>query len=384
MKKNYPNFLPKQYKRDSQLKINHNYLKEQFKHSEDILLKIKKLSKECDFTLGNEVDKFEDNIKKLTKAKYAVGVGSGTDAISLSLKALGVKNGDEVITTPYTFYATVGAIVSIGAKPVFVDIKDDYNIDENKIEKAITKKTKAIVPVHWSGLICNMVKIKQLAKKYKLSIVEDACHAIQSENDGKKAGYYSDTACYSMHPLKNLNVWGDGGFITANSKKIYNKLCLLRNHGLINRDTCKIFAGNSRLDTLQAIIANSLLKKINYITKKRISNANYYDKKLSKINEINIPYRKKSNRQVFHIYVIRAKKRNQLQKYLISNGIDAKIHYPMLMHLQPAAKYLGYKRGSFPIAEKNSKLILSLPVHEFINKKQIDFVIKNIINFYKK
>ena len=175
------NFLPKQYKKDSLLKINHNYLKQQFKNSDLILRKIKVLTQKCDFTLGAEVDKFERNIERLTNSRYAIGVGSGTDAISLSLKALNIGTGDEVITTPYTFYATIGAIVSIGAKPVFVDVKEDYNIDEKKIVSAITKKTKAIVPVHWSGLICNMKEIKDIAKKYRLFIVEDACHAIKSE-----------------------------------------------------------------------------------------------------------------------------------------------------------------------------------------------------------
>ncbi len=383
MRKNNKNFLPQQYKKDSLLKINHNYLKEQFNKSDDILNKINLLTKTCDFTLGKEVDKFEKNIQKLTNSKYAIGVGSGTDAISLSLKALEIGHGDEVITTPYTFYATVGAIVSIGAKPVFVDVKEDYNIDENKIVSAITNKTKAIVPVHWSGLLCNMKEINKIAKKYDLSIVEDACHAIKAELNSKKAGFYSNTACYSMHPLKNLNVWGDGGFVTTNSKKIYEKICLLRNHGLINRDTCKIFAGNSRLDTLQAIVANAMLKKINLITKKRITNALYYDKHLSDIDQITIPKRSTESIQVFHIYVIKAKQRDKLKKYLISKGIDAKIHYPLLMHLQPAAKKLGYKRGSFPIAEKLSKNIFSLPVHEFITKKQMNFVIKQIKNFYK-
>lgn len=377
------NFLPKQYKKDSLLKINHNYLKEQFNESDKILSKIKKLTKTCDFTLGAEVDKFEKKIQKLTSSKYAIGVGSGTDAISLSLKALNIGPGDEVITTPYTFYATVGAIVSIGAKPVFVDVKEDYNIDEDKLTYAITKRTKAIVPVHWSGLICNMKKIYQIAKKHNLHIVEDACHAIKAELDNKKAGYYSSTACYSMHPLKNLNVWGDGGFVTTNSKKIYDKICLLRNHGLINRDTCKIFAGNSRLDTLQAIVANSMLGKINFITKQRILNAKYYDKHLSQIDQIEIPKRDLNSIQVFHIYVIKAKERDKLKKFLISKGVDAKIHYPLLMHLQPAAKKLGYKKGSFPIAENLSKNIFSLPVHEFITRKQMDYVIKQIRNFYK-
>ena len=347
MKNKIKNFLPNQYKKDSKLKINHNYLKEQFSNNREIIKGIKQLSKNCDFTLGKEVDYVENKLKQITNSKYVIGVGSGTDAIALSLKAVGVGHDDEVITTPYTFYATVGAIVSIGARPVFVDIKNDYNIDEKKIEKYITTKTKAIVLVHWSGLLCNMKQINSIAKKFKLKIIEDACHAIKAESNGKMAGYYSETACYSMHPLKNLNVWGDAGFVSTNSTKIYKKILLLRNHGLINRDTCKIFAGNSRLDTIQAIVAKFLIKKINFITNRRIFNAKFYDRSLSVIPQIIVPERDNKNKQVFHIYVIQVEKRDQLKKYLISKGIDAKVHYPIPLHLQPAAKILGYKKGDF-------------------------------------
>ena len=382
LKKN--NFLPSQYNKDSKLKINHNYLYDQFKNNKKIFSDIKKLVAKGDYTLGQSVNDFEKKLKKITKTKYVVSVGSGTDAIILSLKSLGIEPGDEVITTPYTFYATIGAIVSLGAKPVFVDINYDYNIDVKKIEEKINKKTKAIVPVHWSGLICDMKAISKIAKKNKIAIVEDACHAINSERDGKRAGFFGHTACFSLHPLKNINVWGDGGFIGTNYKKVYEKLILLRNHGLIDRDICKIFAGNSRLDTIQAIVGINLLKKITYITDKRIKNSNLYDKGLSNIPELTIPKRDNKIKQVYHIYVIRAQKRNKLKEYLNLNGIDAKIHYPTPMHLQPAAKFLNNKKGDFPITEKICDSVISLPVHEFITKKQINFVIQKIRNFYKK
>jgi len=376
------NYLPEQYEEDNKLPINHNYLKEQFRESEEILSDIKKLIQRTDYTLGKAVNDVENKFKVLTNCQYAVGVGSGTDAILLSLKAIGVKYGDEVITSPYTFYATVGAIVSVGAKPVFVDISDDYNIDVDKIEKAITTNTKAIIPVHWSGLLCDMIKISDIAKKHNIHIIEDACHAINADRDGNKAGTYSLSACFSLHPLKNLNVWGDGGFIVTNSKTFYEKIILLRNHGLIDRDTCKIFSCNSRLDTLQAIVAMHLIKKIDHITDKRIANANFFDEKLSSISEITIPSRIPNAKQVFHIYVIRTKKRNELRKYLIDNGIDAKIHYPIPMHLQPAAKEFGYQEGDFPNAELTCKSVLSLPVHEFISKEQQDYVIQKTKIFF--
>ena len=214
------NFLVDQYKKDKKINISHNYLSSQFSDYKKILKKIEKVIKFNDFTLGSEVDLFESNLQKLLKIKYVVAVGSGTDALMLSLKAAGVKEGDEVITTPYTFYATIGAIVTSGAKPVFVDIDYDYNIDVKKIEAKINKKTKAILPVHWSGRICNMKQIKKISKKYKLSIVEDACHAISATYNKQFAGKFGDFGCFSLHPLKNLNVWGDGGFIFTKEKKV--------------------------------------------------------------------------------------------------------------------------------------------------------------------
>lgn len=376
------NFLPDQYKKTEKLPINHNYLQKQFKNTGKIFKEIKKLTINGDYTLGKKVDQVEKKFTKITNCKYAIGVGSGTDAIILSLKALGIGDGDEVITPSYTFYATVGAIVQSGAKPVFVDIKNDYNINEDQIEKYITKKTKAIVPVHWAGLICDMKKINNIAKKHKLFVVEDACHAINASRDNFRAGGFSNAACFSLHPLKNINVWGDGGFIVTNSKKMYEKLLLLRNHGLIDRNTCKIFARNSRLDTIQAIVADNLLLKLKHITNSRIKNSLYFDKALKNIKEIILPPRYRNAKQVFHIYVIRVKNRKKLQKYLIQNGIDAKIHYPKPMHLQPAAKYLNYKKGDFPMSENICETVLSLPVHEFLTRKQLDYVINKIKTFY--
>ena len=277
--------------------------------------------------------------------------------------------GDEVITTPFTFMATTASVTTAGAKPVFVDIKDDYNIDENKIEKSITKN-KAIMPVHWSGRPCEMQKIKKIANKYKLKIIQDSCHAIQSKYKNKDIVSFGDTCTFSMHPLKNLNVWGDGGFIITNNKKLFDKLLLIRNHGLLNRDTCKEFAYNSRLDSIQAAIANYKIKnKLNNITNTRIKNALYLDKLLSKNIQVKTVKRFNYLKEVFHLYQINIEERNSLQKYLIKNNIDAKVHYPTPMHLQPAAKYLNYK-GDFN-GRKAFKTTLSLPVHEFINKKAI-------------
>lgn len=379
------NYLPNQYKKSKKININHSYLVEQFFDYKKIFNKIEKVVKNADYTLGDEVNRFEKNISKRMRSKFAVSVGNGTDALFLVLKAFNIGAGDEVITTPYTFIATVASIVTAGAKPVFVDVKDDYNIDENKIEKAITKKTKAIMPVIWAGRPCELDKIKKIARKYKLKIIQDASQGIDCRFKNKHLIQFADICTYSMHPLKNLNIWGDGGFVATNSKKLAEKIYLLRNHGLINRNNSKIFGYNSRLDTIQAVVANYKLKmKLNNITKKRIKNALLFDKAFEGSLNVKTVDRFKHYKEVFHLYHINVNKRDKLQKHLIKNGVDAKVHYPIPIHLQTAAKYLKYKKGDFPVAEKMAKTSISLPVHEFIKERDIKNVANLIENFYKK
>jgi len=376
------NYLPQQYKSTEDLEINHNYLKSQFDDYEEIFNKIKKVVIKGDYTLGSEVDILESEFSKLCEVKHSIAVGSGTDAIFLSLKALDIGVNDEVITTAFTFYATVGAIVATGAKPVFCDINDDYNICIDEIERKITNKTKVILPVHWTGRPCDMDAIEAVSKKYDIAIISDACHAIKAQYKNKSVGSLGSASCYSFHPLKNINVWGDGGMITTNSDDIARKLKLIRNHGLVSRDQCEVFGYNSRLDTIQAVIARHLLKKIDFITNSRISNAKYYDTNFQNIKEIKTPIRNKNLYEVFHIYSVTSQRRDDLSAYLIQNGIDAKIHYPTPVYLQPAANYLGYKKGDFPKTEEICNSIISLPVHEFIKRQQQDKVIDLIKNFY--
>ena len=376
------NFLPEQYRQDKKLDINHNYLEEQFSDHEVIRAKMRVVVIRGDFTLGSEVDLLEKEYASLCDTRHAIGVGSGTDALFLSLKSLGIGEGDEVITTAFTFYATIGAIVTAGAKPVFCDIGADYNINSSQIEAKITPATKAILPVHWSGKPCDMDTIEAIASKHNLAIVGDACHAISATYKGRSAGSLGTLSCFSFHPLKNLNVWGDGGIITTNSDILADKLRLMRNHGLVGRDECQMFAYNSRLDTIQAVVARHLLNKINYITKARVEHADYFDQRLSDVPQIVIPKRDSDVCQVYHIYSICCQRRSELQHYLIENGVDAKVHYPTPMHLQPAAEYLGHKKGDFPIAERIADNTLSLPVHEFITRDQQDHVIKLIRAFY--
>jgi len=377
------NFLPKQYKKTTKLKINHSYLVEQFHDYSKIFKEIAKVIKIGDYTLGQKVNEFEKNFAKRTGAKFVIGVGNGTDALYLSLKALNIGSGDEVITVPYTFISTVGSIVTAGAKPVFVDIKDDYNIDETQIKSAITKRTKGIMPVHWAGRPCELDKIKSIAKKYNLKIIQDASQAIDSRFKNKQLIHFGDICTYSMHPLKNLNIWGDGGFIATNNKKIADKLYLLRNHGLVSRNNSKIFGYNSRLDTIQAVVANYKLKnKLDGVTKKRIKNSKLFDKLFKTNPNVKTVKRFPHLKEVFHLYHINVNKRDQLQHYLISKSVDAKVHYPIPIHLQSAAKYLKYKKGDFPVAEKLARTSLSIPVHEFVKEKDIKYVVKLIDKFY--
>lgn len=367
------------------MEVPFGYLDRQFANIDSYLDAIKKLVQSCDFTLGAPVRELEERFTELSGMPYSVGVGSGTDALILSLKILGIGPGDEVVTTPNTFIATVGAIAMTGARPAFVDSNLDYTIDVSQIEAAITPSTKAILPVHYTGRPAEMDTIMDIARKYDLFVVEDACTAILAAINGRQVGTWGDTGCYSMHPLKNLNIWGDGGVIVTKSEDVYNKLKLFRNHGLKNRDEVLMFGHNSRLDSIQAVIANRLMEEDNVysITDRRIQNAMTYDKAFSDLGEfISIPERPNNIKQVFHLYIIRVQDRNNLLRFLNESGIKAKVHYPIPIHLQKAASYLGYKAGDFPVAEEHSRISISLPCHQYLTDDEINYVIEKVHEFY--
>ncbi len=366
------------------MKVRYSYLRQQFSNCDDLWKKLKKFVYTGDFTLGKELTIFEKKFANLIGTKFAVGVNSGTDAIKLALKTLNVKSGDEVITAANTFVATIGAITEIGAIPVFVDCDDTFCMNVSMIEKKITKKTKAIVPVHFTGYMTDMPKLMKISKKYKIPIVEDACQSILANINKKNAGTWGDFGTFSLHPLKNINVWSDGGIITTNNFKYYKKLKLLRNHGLEDRDTVKICGYNSRLDTFQAVVGNWLLPKAKKIAQKRIENAKYYDDQLSSIPEITIPPRPKNSKIVYHLYVVFAKKRDKLLKYCLKKGIEAKVHYPKPMYLQENIKYLKYKSGDFPVTDEHTRKIITFPCDQHLTFKQMKFVTQCVKNFYKK
>lgn len=367
------------------LKVSFSYLDRQFADLDAYLADIRALAASGEFTLGRHVQEFEERFAELCGMPYAVGVGTGTDAITMSLRALGVGPGDDVITTPSTFIATVGAIVMAGARPVFVDSEDGFVIDPNKIDAAITPRTKAIVPVHYTGNVADMPAIMTIAERHGLHVVEDACQAIGGGIDGKPVGSWGATACFSLHPLKNLNVWGDGGVVVTRSAELAEKLRLARNHGLISRDEVAVFGGNSRLDALQAIIGKRLIGQTPFITSQRIANAQRYDKAFADLAEfIRPPQRRAGVKHVYHLYVVRANRRDELLAFLVANGVEVKIHYPRPVHLQRAAAYLGYKQGDFPVSEADSQQIITLPAHQHLTDAEMKYIVEKVRAFYLK
>jgi dTDP-4-amino-4,6-dideoxygalactose transaminase len=324
---------------------------------------------------------FEISFAKLVGAKFAIGVGSGTDAIKISLRALGVKPGDEVITAANTFVATVGAIAEIGAVPVFVDVNEMFCLDTSKIEAAITSRTKAIVPVHFTGYMTKMDEVMELAEKYQLKVVEDSCQSILASYNNIKAGTWGHTGAFSLHPLKNINVWSDGGIIVTSDEELYSQIKLLRNHGLSDRDNVEVLGYNSRLDTFQAVVGNWLLPKAYEISEKRIKNATQLDRGLSKLPQIKIPERPANMRVVYHLYSIFAENRDDLMKYCLGNGISAKVHYPIPIYRQKAlAKFT--KGNKFPVADWLSQNSITFPCDQHLEESQLFEIISVVSDFY--
>ena len=358
-------------------------LKAQWQEEKDDLLPIiEKVLSRGQYVFGDELDQFEENIAKLCGVKYATGLNSGTDALIFALQLSDIGKGDEVITPPNSFISSTSAIIHAGATPVFVDVLPDQNIDPLKIEAAITKNTKAIMPVHLTGRICDMEAIMDIAKRNNLVVIEDAAQAIGSQYKGQMSGSIGDIGCFSTHPLKNLNACGDAGFLTTNDENIYNQSKILRNHGIVNRNIVNHFGTVSRMDNLQAAILNYRLGNLEHVTQKRRSNAEVYFDEIN-MADIYIPEEKTYEYNTYHTFVVQTAHRDKLKEYLFSNGIDTAIHYPIPIHLQPASKKLGYKVGDFPITEKQSKEILTLPVNQYLTKDELERVICIVNEFVR-
>ena len=333
------------------------------------------------YIIGPEVREFEEKFAEYCGAIYAVGVGNGTDAIILTLKALGIGPGDEVITAPNSFLASASAIALTGATPVFVDVRDDFNINPNLLKTAITQRTKAILSVHLTGRPADMHPILAIAKRHGLAVVEDAAQAVGAGYHEQRVGSFGIAGCFSLHPLKNLNACGDGGIITTDDEGMYRYLLKARNHGLRNRDECEFWSINSRLDTLQAAILNVKLKYLDEWTEARRANAKFYREHLADVVEM--PQQQPHEYAVYHTFIIQADRRDELQIHLKKQGVETKVHYPVPIHLQKAAKSLGYKAGDLPVAEQQAKHILSLPIYPGLTNSQLKHVVNSIRNFYK-
>ena len=366
------------------------------------------------YVMGKRVADLEEKLCNYLGCKYAVTVGNGTEALIIALKACGIKEGDEVITTPFTFFATAESIASVGATPVFVDV--DYNtlnIDVNKIEEKITAKTKAILPVHIFGKTANMDEINKIAKKHNLKVIEDACQAIGSENNGKKAGNLGDIGCFSFFPTKNLGCFGDGGLITTNDENLATICRALREHGggklglqaknilegkedtlnkLKEEDPLYnpykyynyLIAYNSRLDAIQALILSVKLKYLDKWNEKRANNAKFYIQNLNGVGDIELPSDSNNGKDVWHQFVIKTKYKDELGKFLSEKGVGTGAFYPVPLHLQKAFEYLNYKASDLPVAEDLSTKTVCLPVFPELTTEELQYVVDTIKEFFSK
>src|SRR6266436_6034776 len=340
-----------------------------------------KVIRDADFILGREVKLFEEEFAAFCEVKYAVGVDSGTSALELALRAYDIGPGDEVITAANTFIATALAISHVGARPVLVDIDPQtHTIDVGGIAGAITRRTKAILPVHLYGHPAHMGPIRQIAEKLGLVIIEDACQAHGARYKGKRAGSLGDAAAFSFYPGKNLGAYGDGGIVVTNDRQVADRLEMLRNYGQKEKYHHLFRGYNRRLDTLQAAILRVKLKYLEKWNAARRWNAKLYHDFLEGAGVLT-PVETLGVESVWHLYVVRSEHRDTLREHLESRGISASIHYPIPIHLQPAYKDLGYKRGEFPVTEGLARRILSLPMYAELTSEQIEFVALTIRKF---
>lgn len=350
----------------------------------EILPVIENIFRIGQFILGKPVIDFEKKFADYHQIAFAIGVNSGTDALILSLRALGIGVGDEVITTANTFITTVSSIALVGASPILVDVGADDNIDVMQIEKHITPRTKAILPIHWTGRPCDMEIICQLAKKYNLHLIEDCAQAVSAKYNGRLVGTFGKVGCFSLHPFKTLNACGDGGIVITHDAALAEKIRILRQNGLTSEGISEVWSNNSRLDTMQAAILNIKFKYFEKWTQRRIAVAAYYSQQLKDVAEISLPAAPSEKyHAVFHTYIIKVEKRDQLKDYLQSQGIETRIHYQVPVYRQPIAiKTLNCKPANFPAMERVSQQALSLPIYPELDVKQQDYIIEKIKTFY--
>jgi len=339
------------------------------------------------FVMGAGVADFEREIAEYCQVKYAIGCASGSDALLLALMALGVGEGDEVITTAYSFFATASAITRLGARPIFVDIAyDDFNLNIELLERAITPRTKAILPVHLYGQCSRMDVIQEIAAKHNLPIVEDAAQAIGSDFQGRRAGTMGIIGCFSFFPSKNLGGAGDGGLMTTNDDELAAKLRILRVHGMEPKYYHQVVGINSRLDALQAAVLRVKLKHLDDWTEARRANAARYEQlfKDAGLEEIITPKVHQDGRHIFNQYTVRCQRRDELKNYLQESGIGTEVYYPVPLHRQQCFEFLKYKAGDLPVTEQAALECLSLPIYAELTSQQQDYVVEKIAEFYRR
>jgi len=337
-----------------------------------------------DLVLKKDVEDFEKNIASFVGTKYAVGLNSGTDALFLSLKTAGIRPGDEVITVAHTFVASVAVIHHCGARPILIDVGEDFTMDMEKIEPAITPKTKAILPVHLNGRVCDMEKLMSIAKKHNLIIIEDAAQALGAKFNGKMAGSFGLAGAFSLYPFKILGAFGDGGIVTTNDENIAEKIRHLRDHGQKSKTEIVCYGFNSRLDNLQAAILNVKFKYLSKWIERKREIAEIYNKELSNIPEVKLPPAPNSDDRHFDIYqnyVLKAQKRDELFNFLKEKGVETLIKDPVAVHCHPN---LGLSHFKLPYTEKLAKEVISLPIYPELTNEQIQYVIDCVKEFYLK
>ena len=332
------------------------------------------------YIMGPELKKFEEEFAAFCGAPFASGISNGTCSLHLTLRAIGIGEGDEVITAPNSFIASASTIALSGAKPVFVDVTEDLNIDVTKIEWAITSKTKAIIPVHLTGRPAKMKEINAIAKKHELFVLEDAAQSVGAKLDGIRVGGWGDAASFSLHPLKNLHAFGDAGILTIRDPKLLALLNISKNHGLSNRDRCEFWSFNCRLDELQAALLRIQLRELERLTEERRELAFRYNRLLKPF--VVVPEEGEGEYHVYQTYVVLADRRDELLAHLRQNDVEALVHYPTPIHMQPAAQSLNLHPEDFPVTLQLSRRILSLPLFSGMTIEQQDYVVELISNFY--
>lgn len=367
------------------MNVPYNYLPMEFEDNSSIFEEWKALIRSTEFTLGSFLNRFEEKFSERINSKHCIAVNNGTDALILSLKAAGVGKGDHVITVTNTFYATVGAIVAVGATPVLVDCDGRFQISVEEIERNITEKTKAVMPVHWGGASPDIIKIKKICDQLNIVVIEDACMGIGALVNGRSPGTFGLVNAFSMHPLKSLNAMGDGGMVATESDELATWMRKYRNHGMVDRDHIDFWGVNLRMQPLQCVVLSQGLDRLDETINRRNENATYLDSMLMGLDEVNLPKRIDTNIETFALYMGLFERRDSLISYLIESGIEAKVHYPLPLHKQKAAlKDCIYDESNLSNAEYQADHLITLPIHQFLTRDQLEYMAEKISDFYHK